>query len=99
MFRLSVSQLDVFVEFGETTDSKATQHLSKFHTLLDCRHMAANQKRVTALLRSIPKEAFADSLMLFEPSALNVTLPSQSSHVGTIITTNYRIPHITSFSY
>jgi hypothetical protein len=30
--------------------------------LLDCRHRAAAiQQRVTAVLRSIPKEAFADS--------------------------------------
>jgi hypothetical protein len=28
---------------------------------LDCRHAAAMQQRVTAVLRSIPKEAFADS--------------------------------------
>jgi hypothetical protein len=28
---------------------------------LDCRHMAAIQERVIAVLRSIPKEAFADS--------------------------------------
>jgi hypothetical protein len=32
------------------------------HTLLDCRHMAAIQERVTAVLRSIPKEAFVDTL-------------------------------------
>jgi hypothetical protein len=31
------------------------------HTLLDCRRTVAIQKRVTAVLRSIPKEAFADS--------------------------------------
>jgi hypothetical protein len=31
------------------------------HTLLDCHRTAAIQKRVTAVLRSIPKEAFADS--------------------------------------
>jgi hypothetical protein len=28
---------------------------------LDCRHAAAIQERVTAVLRSIPKETFADS--------------------------------------
>jgi methylmalonyl-CoA mutase cobalamin-binding subunit len=33
-----------------------------FHTFLDCRRTAtAIQERVTAVLRSIPKEAFADS--------------------------------------
>jgi hypothetical protein len=31
------------------------------HTLLDCRHTAAIQQRVTAVLLSIPKEALADS--------------------------------------
>jgi hypothetical protein len=29
-------------------------------TLLDCRRVAAIQQRVTAVLRSIPKETFAD---------------------------------------
>jgi hypothetical protein len=32
------------------------------HTLLDCRRTTPIQQRVTAVLRSIPKEAFADSL-------------------------------------
>jgi hypothetical protein len=31
------------------------------HTFLDCCRTAAIQERVTAALRSIPKEAFADS--------------------------------------
>jgi hypothetical protein len=31
------------------------------HTFLDCRLAAAIQERVTAVLRSIPKEAFAVS--------------------------------------
>jgi hypothetical protein len=31
------------------------------NALLDCRRTAAIKKRVTAVLRSIPKEAFADS--------------------------------------
>jgi hypothetical protein len=31
------------------------------HTLLDCRHAAAIQQRVTAVLLSIANEAFADS--------------------------------------
>jgi hypothetical protein len=31
------------------------------NTTLDCRRAAAIQQRVTAVLRSIPKEAFADS--------------------------------------
>jgi hypothetical protein len=33
----------------------------KLPLLLDCRRAAAIQERVTAVLRSIPKEAFADS--------------------------------------
>jgi hypothetical protein len=32
---------------------------------LDCRRKAAIQERVTAVLRSIPKEAFADSFKKF----------------------------------
>jgi hypothetical protein len=36
-----------------------TKFRKKF--LLPCCHVAAIQKRVTAVLRSIPKEAFADS--------------------------------------
>jgi hypothetical protein len=31
------------------------------NTFLDCRRTAATQERVTAVLRSIPNEAFADS--------------------------------------
>jgi hypothetical protein len=31
------------------------------HTLLDCRRAAAIQERATAILLSIPNEAFADS--------------------------------------
>jgi methylmalonyl-CoA mutase cobalamin-binding subunit len=31
------------------------------HTFLQCRGMAAIQERVTAVLLSIPKQAFADS--------------------------------------
>jgi hypothetical protein len=37
------------------------QKTNSCHTLLDCRRTAAIQQRVTAVLRSIPKEAFADS--------------------------------------
>jgi hypothetical protein len=37
------------------------QKTNSCHTFLDCRRTAAIQKRVTAVLRSIPKEAFADS--------------------------------------
>jgi hypothetical protein len=34
-------------------------------TFLDCSHAAAIQERVTAVLRSIPKEDFADSFQNF----------------------------------
>jgi hypothetical protein len=40
---------------------------------LDCRRAAAIQERVTAVLRSIPKEAFADSFQkLYERCQLCV---------------------------
>jgi hypothetical protein len=42
------------------TEGISTDHLVLVHTTLDCR-AAAIQERVTAVLRSIPKEAFADS--------------------------------------
>jgi hypothetical protein len=35
--------------------------INSCHTLLDCRRPVAIQQRVTAVLRSNPKEAFADS--------------------------------------
>jgi hypothetical protein len=31
------------------------------HTILDCRRAVAIQERVTAVLRSVPKEAYADN--------------------------------------
>jgi hypothetical protein len=37
------------------------QKTNSCHTFLDCRRAVAIQERVTAVLRSIPKEAFADS--------------------------------------
>jgi hypothetical protein len=45
--------------FFRTQPDHSVPH--QFFYLLDCHRTAAIQQRVTAVLRSIPKEAFADS--------------------------------------
>jgi hypothetical protein len=47
--------------FGEWYQKKNKTEDTNKLTFLDCRRTAAIQERATAVLRSIPKEAFADS--------------------------------------
>jgi hypothetical protein len=79
----------MFGEWYQKTNK--TEHTNQCHTFFDCRRRAAIKERVTAVLRSILKEAFADSFQkvyercqpcvvkdgdYFEPNKVNLLVSS-----------------------